>query len=41
MMFTMTTGSSEPAMYEIPSCISEMPGEDEDVNTRSPLPAAP
>jgi hypothetical protein len=41
MMLTITAGNSLPAMYEIPSIISEMPGEDDDVKTRSPLPAAP
>jgi len=41
MMLTMTTGSSAPARYEIASAMSEIPGDDDEVITRSPLPAAP
>ena len=41
MMFTNTTGSSAPAMYDIASAISEMPGLDDDVKQRHPAPAAP
>jgi hypothetical protein len=41
MMFTMTAGSSAQAMNEMASCISEIPGDDDDVSTRSPVPEAP
>ena len=41
IMFTMTTGSSAPAIYVIPSCLRLMPGEEEEVITRAPQPAAP
>ena len=37
----MTPGKSEPAMYEIPSPLSEIPGLDEDVIARAPADAAP
>ena len=38
---TITAGSSDPARYEIPSCIRESPGPEEPVITRSPADAAP
>ena len=37
----MTPGRSAPAMYEMPSLFSEMPGLDEEVMTRAPAAAAP
>ena len=41
MMSAITQGSSAPARYEIPSCISESPGPEEAVIVSSPAAAAP
>ena len=38
---TMTPGRSAPAMYEMPSLFSEIPGDEEDVITRAPAAEAP
>ena len=38
---TMTPGSSEPAMYEIPSCLRDMPGPEDEVMARAPVAEAP
>ena len=40
-MFTITAGSSQAAMEEIPSCLSEIPGLDEEVMERAPAALAP
>jgi len=40
-MLTTTAGSSDPAMYESPSCIREIPGPEEEVITRFPEAAVP
>ena len=40
-MLTMTHGTSAPAIVEMPSCFSEMPGLEEEVMTRAPAPPAP
>ncbi len=37
----MTHGNSDPARYEMPSCIRLSPGPDEAVITRAPVEAAP
>ena len=36
MMFTITTGSSAPARYEMASAISEIPGDDDEVIVTDP-----
>ena len=41
MMSTTTHGSSAPARYEMPSCISEMPGPEDPVMVRRPAEDAP
>ena len=38
---TITQGRSLPAMYEMPSVLRLMPGEELDVITRTPAAAAP
>ena len=40
-ILTMTTGTSAPTRYENPSAMSETPGLDEEVITRTPAPPAP
>jgi hypothetical protein len=40
-MLTTTAGSSDPAIYERPSCMRLIPGDDEDVMTRAPAADAP
>jgi len=37
----MTPGSSSAAMDEMPSCLSEMPGLDDEVMARAPAALAP
>ncbi len=41
IMSTRTTGTSEQAMYDSPSCIRLMPGPEDEVITRTPAQAAP
>jgi len=41
IMLTITAGSSSAASAEIPSCLREMPGLDEDVMARAPAALAP
>ena len=36
MILSITHGSWAPAIYEIASCISQIPGEEDDVKTRLP-----
>ena len=40
-MSTNTTGTSDAAMYDKPSCINEIPGLDEEDMARAPAHAAP
>ena len=40
-MFTITAGSSQAAMEEIPSCLREIPGLDDEVMERTPAALAP
>jgi hypothetical protein len=40
-MLTITAGSSDPAKYEIPSCISDIPGPEDDVIALAPEAEAP